>query len=126
MLIKNYEGINTFLAGEYRIQAFLKNNEEPFVTDFIVKAGDLNEFICHYHTPPPKDSDGDGIIDELDACPLVPGVSNKDPDLNGCPPPKLVGDITILNIWNGLGFEILRIDECIRYFDCVGIEKIVN
>ena len=112
MLIKNYEGINTFLAGEYRIKAFLKNNEEPFVTDFIVKAGDLNEIHMSLpYTPPPKDSDGDGIIDELDACPLVPGVSNKDPDLNGCPPPKLVGDITILNIWNGLGFEILRIDD---------------
>ena len=63
------------------------------------------------YTPPPKDSDDDGIIDELDACPLVPGFPNKDPDLNGCPPPKLVGDITILNIWNGLGFEILRIDD---------------
>ena len=112
MLIKNYEGINTFLAGEYRIQAFLKNNEEPFVTDFIVKAGDLNEIHMSLpYTPPPKDSDGDGIIDELDACPLVPGFPNKDPDLNGCPPPKLVGDITILNIWNGLGFEILRIDD---------------
>ena len=60
---------------------------------------------------PPKDSDGDGIMDEFDACPLVPGLPNKDADLNGCPPPKLIGDITILNIWNGLGFEILRIND---------------
>ena len=111
-LIKNYEDISTFLAGEYRIQAFLKNNEDPFITDFIVKAGDLNEIhMLLPYTPPPKDTDGDGIIDDLDACPLVPGFPNKDPELNGCPQPKLVGDITILNIWNGLGFEILRIDD---------------
>ncbi len=112
MLVKNYENINTFLAGEYRIQAFLKNNEDPFVTDFVVKAGDLNEIHMSLpYTPPPKDSDGDGIIDDFDACPMVPGFSNKDPELNGCPPPKLVGDITVLNIWNGLGFEILGIGD---------------
>jgi hypothetical protein len=63
------------------------------------------------YVPPPKDSDGDGIIDEFDACPKVPGLENKDPELNGCPPPKLDGDITILNVWDGVGFEILRINE---------------
>ena len=38
--------------------------------------------------PPPKDTDGDGILDDKDACPTVPGVPNEDPAKNGCPPPK--------------------------------------
>ena len=29
----------------------------------------------------------------------------------GCPIPKFVGNITILNIWDGLGFEILKLDN---------------
>jgi outer membrane protein OmpA-like peptidoglycan-associated protein len=33
---------------------------------------------------PEKDADGDGIPDTEDACPLVPGVKNKDPKKNGC------------------------------------------
>ena len=111
-LIKSYENISTFLAGAYKFQGFLKNNEEPFEINFIVKAGDLNEIHMSLpYTPPPKDTDGDGIIDDFDACPFTSGFPNKDPELNGCPPPKLIGDITILNIWNGLGFEILRIDD---------------
>ena len=32
--------------------------------------------------------DGDGIIDEQDACPDVAGVANADASKNGCPPPK--------------------------------------
>ena len=60
-------------------------------------AGDLNEI--HITLPLPKDSDGDGITDDLDACPQVPGVPNKDPNLNGCPIPKNAGNITILNIF---------------------------
>ena len=111
-LIKNYEGINTFLAGAYKFKAFLKNNENPFEVDFIVNAGDLNEIHMSLpYVPPPKDSDGDGIIDDFDACPMIPGLENEDPKLNGCPPPKLIGDITILNVWDGVGFEILRIDD---------------
>jgi OOP family OmpA-OmpF porin len=38
--------------------------------------------------PPPKlvkDRDNDGIADEKDACPDVPGVANADPTKNGCP-----------------------------------------
>ena len=34
---------------------------------------------------PPKDSDGDGIMDPQDACPAVKGLPNADPKLNGCP-----------------------------------------
>ena len=119
--VSNYENISTFLAGDYRFKAFLKNNEEPFVTDFTVIAGDLNEILITL--PLPKDSDRDGIIDELDACPQVPGVPNKDPNLNGCPIPKYVGNITILNIWDGLGFEILKIDDESRSLFIFGSKK---
>ena len=33
------------------------------------------------------DRDGDGVADDVDACPDVPGVGNEDPTMNGCPPP---------------------------------------
>ena len=107
-MVKSYEEINTFLAGNYRIKAFLKNNEDPFVTDFIVKAGDLNEI---HMVLPTKDSDGDGILDDFDACPLVPGLPNEDAELHGCPLPLMIGDITILNIWDGVGFEISSVND---------------
>ena len=107
MLIKDYEDISTFLAGDYRIKAFLKNNDDPFITDFTVTAGNLNEI--HMNFPYPKDSDNDGIIDELDACPLIPGRQNENILLNGCPPPDSIGNITLLNIRDGIGFEILRL-----------------
>ncbi len=38
--------------------------------------------------PPPKDSDGDGIVDDKDACPTVAGVASDDPKKNGCPSDK--------------------------------------
>jgi len=38
--------------------------------------------------PPPSDRDADGVLDEQDACPDVPGVATADPQTNGCPPPK--------------------------------------
>jgi OmpA-OmpF porin, OOP family len=38
--------------------------------------------------PAPKDDDADGIINEKDACPTVPGVANPDPKKNGCPSDK--------------------------------------
>ena len=91
-LVRSYEDINTFLAGNYRIKAFLKNNEDPFVKDFTVKAGDLNEI---HMALPTKDTDGDGIMDDFDACPLVPGLPNEDSELHGCPIPELIGNITI-------------------------------
>jgi OmpA-OmpF porin, OOP family len=37
---------------------------------------------------PPSDRDGDGIIDNEDACPDTPGKPNDDPKKNGCPPPS--------------------------------------
>jgi outer membrane protein OmpA-like peptidoglycan-associated protein len=40
----------------------------------------------------PPDRDGDGIPDELDACPDVPGAPSGDPELNGCPAPEKVLD----------------------------------
>ncbi len=38
--------------------------------------------------PRPADSDGDGIIDDEDACPTVRGVKSSNPDRNGCPPDR--------------------------------------
>jgi OOP family OmpA-OmpF porin len=38
--------------------------------------------------PLPKDRDGDGIPDEVDACPDVKGVASADPKKNGCPPDR--------------------------------------
>jgi outer membrane protein OmpA-like peptidoglycan-associated protein len=37
--------------------------------------------------PPPPDRDEDGIPDQFDACPDVPGIKTDDPKTNGCPPP---------------------------------------
>jgi outer membrane protein OmpA-like peptidoglycan-associated protein len=37
--------------------------------------------------PVVHDRDGDGIVDEDDACPDVPGIRTDDPKTNGCPPP---------------------------------------
>jgi len=34
---------------------------------------------------PPQDRDGDGIPDDLDACPDVPGTASPDPRRTGCP-----------------------------------------
>jgi OOP family OmpA-OmpF porin len=34
---------------------------------------------------PPKDTDGDGIMDPQDACPTVKGLPSSDPKLHGCP-----------------------------------------
>ena len=38
--------------------------------------------------PPPSDRDGDGIFDDVDACPDTPGVASPDPKLHGCPPDR--------------------------------------
>jgi len=36
---------------------------------------------------PPADSDNDGVMDNVDACPTVAGMANPNPAANGCPPP---------------------------------------
>lgn len=36
---------------------------------------------------PPSDRDQDGVVDDEDACPDVPGARTADPATNGCPPP---------------------------------------
>ncbi|MDB5214487.1 MAG: Outer rane lipoprotein omp16 precursor [Myxococcaceae bacterium] len=38
--------------------------------------------------PRPTDRDGDGVFDNEDACPDVPGVRTDDPATNGCPPDR--------------------------------------
>lgn len=40
-------------------------------------------------SPPvgPDDRDGDGVMDDVDACPDSPGIRTGDPATNGCPPP---------------------------------------
>ena len=43
--------------------------------------------------PPPRaDRDGDGVFDDEDACPDVPGVRTDDPKTNGCPRSDRDGD----------------------------------
>jgi OOP family OmpA-OmpF porin len=45
------------------------------------------------YSPPPevsKDRDGDGVVDDKDACPDTPGVKTDNPETNGCPPPPPV------------------------------------
>lgn len=49
------------------------------------------EFVPPYEKPV-TDRDGDGIPDEKDACPDVPGVGSPDPAKNGCPPPPPPSD----------------------------------
>ena len=38
--------------------------------------------------PPPSDRDGDGIPDQVDACPDAAGIKTDDPATNGCPPDR--------------------------------------
>jgi outer membrane protein OmpA-like peptidoglycan-associated protein len=51
------------------------------------------EWFPQIETPPPaptepEDTDGDGILDRDDACPVVAGVANADPGKHGCPPER--------------------------------------
>ena len=106
-LVIDVDEDRSFLQGEYVFRGFLKNNDVPYITDFTIKPGDLNEIYIGL----PKDTDGDGILDADDACPKVPGVANVNPSLHGCPPPQLYGDIRITNLWEGVAFELLRISD---------------
>lgn len=40
---------------------------------------------CVYVPPAPVDTDGDGIVDNLDKCPTVKGIATTDGTSNGCP-----------------------------------------
>ena len=31
--------------------------------------------------------------------------------MNGCPPPKLFGNIIVKNIWEEVGFELIKLSE---------------
>jgi outer membrane protein OmpA-like peptidoglycan-associated protein len=44
---------------------------------------------CAKPPPPRVDRDRDGIFDDEDACPIVPGVASTSPATRGCPPPRL-------------------------------------
>ena len=111
-IISDLYGSPIFLQGEYRLRAYLKNNEKPFETSFTIEAGNLNEIhMALSYTPPPIDSDGDGISDGEDGCIDIPGEYNADPKKNGCPPPELFGNIVIKNIWDGVGFELIKLGD---------------
>ena len=113
-LIKSNDGDDSFIQGEYILRGFLKNNDEPFQLEFTINPGDLNQI--HMSLPYiaiEKDSDGDGISDKLDACPKIVGVFSDDPEKNGCPEEileKLV-DLEIDNIWEGIGFELIKVEN---------------
>ena len=64
----------------------------------------------------PGDSDGDGIRDDQDACPTVPGPANADPKKNGCPAVKIeAGQIMILDQvkFKTASAEILPVSQAI-------------
>jgi OOP family OmpA-OmpF porin len=44
----------------------------------------------------PPDSDGDGILDPQDACPMVPGPADPDPTKNGCPKARVEKDQIVI------------------------------
>ena len=112
--LTDVNGDDTFLEGKYRCRAFLKNNELPFEADFTVLAGNLNEIhitLPDSYTPPPMDTDKDGVFDPDDACPEVAGVASTDSKLNGCPEPVLSADIIVGNIWDGVAFDLYQISD---------------
>ena len=74
-----------------------------FLRDFVVGAAggaglssgvgtpDARALLSIMYTPgkkKPVDSDGDGILDSMDACPKLKGIKTDDPKTHGCPPPK--------------------------------------
>ena len=51
-----------------------------------LEGGDVVRIKGPFYGCPKRDSDGDGVLDYLDACPDKPGVATLDPATNGCPP----------------------------------------
>ncbi len=69
--------VRTLLSAEYVFGAPAEPHQAPRVAD------------C----PPPRDSDADGVVDVVDACPAEGGPSSSEPFKNGCPlPPDSDGD----------------------------------
>jgi outer membrane protein OmpA-like peptidoglycan-associated protein len=50
-----------------------------------LEGGDVVRIRGKFYGCPRRDSDGDGVQDQLDACPDLPGVATQDPKTNGCP-----------------------------------------
>jgi OmpA-OmpF porin, OOP family len=49
------------------------------------EGGDVVRIKGPFYGCPKRDSDGDGVLDYLDACPDKPGIPTHDPATNGCP-----------------------------------------
>jgi len=64
-----------------------------------VASDDASKHGCPLPPPPPADTDGDGITDDLDACPSEPGPHHADAKKNGCPVGALVaGELVLDNV----------------------------
>jgi OmpA-OmpF porin, OOP family len=74
--------VRALLSLAYTPEQKLKR-EPPVVEPPVDPCADKTREGCA--PPPPKDTDGDGIIDTEDACPEVKGVATDDPKTNGCP-----------------------------------------
>jgi hypothetical protein len=88
---KRTTNAEVMLDGRYRIGDFeIGAGVGPGLTTG-VGTPDVRAVFMLAYTPEMKehnDRDGDGIFDEVDACPDVPGVADPDPAKNGCPPPS--------------------------------------
>ena len=123
-LIKGSNGDGKFLQGEYTARILLKNNQDPFQINFSINPGDLCEIpLTLPYVNPVKDSDGDGIIDEQDACPEIAGSSNLDPKKHGCPEPEQLANLDINNIRNGLKFELIKVEKDFNEFILTGSKE---
>ncbi|MCB9679859.1 MAG: OmpA family protein [Alphaproteobacteria bacterium] len=58
--------------------------------------------------PPPKDADGDGILDDVDACPEEPETFNEYKDEDGCPDD--LADLTVRALLDGQPIEGAEIE----------------
>lgn len=77
---------SVFVSGQYRIPVTNNRNDYHFVFNigFAGLVGKKREPVKEVVIPQaPKDTDGDGITDDTDRCPEVPGIAKY----NGCPVP---------------------------------------
>lgn len=66
--------------------SFLDSNPSTGLTHNSLNSSQLGRYVFHVHNGVPAtvvDTDGDGISDELDNCPLVPNPDQKDLDFDG-------------------------------------------